>query len=122
MDSIRHEVALYSTPDTRIPECHGGAIADPASSSPCPRTIGGWRLVRAALRANRGKCITGHAPSRPLRRALLELAAAMAAMTECWSENCLYLCSIDPGGGKTRTIVSFCMALLAYTGWHRKSM
>lgn len=55
----------------------------------------------------------GHNPSDAMWEALTDLATALEAMAEGTSERKFFLSSLDPGVGKTQTIVHFIAALLA---------
>src|SRR5690349_18781651 len=54
-----------------------------------------------------------HNPSAPMWAALEDLAGCLAAMRQRRLKPAFYLSSLDPGVGKTRTVVSFLRALVS---------
>jgi hypothetical protein len=65
------------------------------------------RLLRASFAA------VGHSPSEVMWRGIEDLAKHLQQMAEGQCEPRFYLSSLDPGVGKTQTIIHFLRALLA---------
>jgi hypothetical protein len=65
------------------------------------------RLLRASFAA------VNHSPSELMWRGIEDLADHLQRMADGECEPCFYLSSLDPGVGKTQTIIHFLRALLA---------
>jgi len=65
------------------------------------------RLLHASFAA------LGHSPSEPMWRGIEDLAEHLQRMADGKCEPMFYLSSLDPGVGKTQTIIHFLRALLA---------